>query len=157
MVQWSLNASSSSLPSGLTKCNVISQLSPHAHPAYTSLDLYENNLVVWWYHQIQNGDQLSLGLFGPMITQCFFLFSPLWLDKMQRYITAFTSCTPSLHHLGLLWKSFGSMTIRETKFNFASHLWRLVFRKASLQGFETQQALSSITSGFTKCNIISQL
>ena len=46
-----------------------------------------------------------------MITQCFFVFSPLWLDEMQRYITAFTSRTPSLHHLGHLWKSFGGLMI----------------------------------------------
>ena len=88
MVQWSLNASSSSLPSGLTKCNVISQLSPHAHPAYTTLDLYENHLVVWWYHQIPNGDQLSLGLFGPMITECFFVFSSLLLICIWKNISA---------------------------------------------------------------------
>ena len=46
-----------------------------------------------------------------MITQCFFVFSPLWLDEMQRYITAFTSRPPSLHHLGPLWKSFGGLMI----------------------------------------------
>ena len=31
-----------------------------------------------------------------MITQCFFVFSPLWLDEMQRYITAFTSASEAL-------------------------------------------------------------
>ena len=98
-------------------------------PPWTSMK------IIWWFDDvIRFRDQLSLELFVPMITQCFFVFSPLWLNGMQRYITAFTSRTPSLHPIGLLSKSFGSMIIRETKFNFASHIWRLVFCKASLQG-----------------------
>ena len=58
-----------------------------------------------------SSDSKCLGLLGPVINQCFFVFSPLWLDEMQRYITAFTLRPPSLHHLGPLWKSFGGLMI----------------------------------------------
>ena len=38
-----------------------------------------------------------------MITQCFFVFSPLWLDEMQRYITAFTSHTQNSKSQFRIW------------------------------------------------------
>ena len=91
----------------------------HLRPLWKSFD----GLL---YHQTPNGDQLSLGFFGPMITQCFFVFSLLWLDKMQCYIIAFTWRTPSLHNLVPLWKSFGGL-MKSTDSKWGPFEFRIVW------------------------------
>ena len=49
---------------------------------------------------------------GPMITQCFFVFSPLWLDEMQRYITAFTSHTQNSKSQFRIWSLKTKLQLR---------------------------------------------